>query len=132
MHLANPTGPGLTPTWLVEAAYAITVTNESGVTTMTNVVVTDTLPAGVAFVSASPSDYSSPNPLVWNVGDLAPGATWVAAITVQVDGTANPIGGNVAAVSSDQQNEQQTDPVLPPGGGDAQYGVYLPIICRNG
>ncbi len=65
------------------------------------------------------------------VGDLAPSATWVATIIVRVDGTADPIGGNVAAVSSDQQGEQETNPVLPPGGGDVQYGIYLPMICRN-
>ena len=108
--------------------YHITITNNVAIS-MTSVVITDTLPAGVDFISATPSGYAGPNPLVWNVGTLGIGATWTAAITVEVDGTADPIGGNVAAVSSDQQDEHETDPVLPPGGGDVEPGTGSPCTC---
>jgi len=106
--------------------YVITVTNASTQTTQTGVVVTDTLPAGVAFLSANPAP-ASQNPLVWNVGSLAPGASWTATVRVTVDGSADPIGANVAQVSSDQQGEQASDPVLPPGsGGDGGSGDIDP------
>ena len=109
--------------------YEITITND--VVAMTGVVVTDTLPDGVAFVSAEPSGGTIvPNSLVWTVGELGAGATWTAVITVEVDGSANPIGGNVAAVSSDQQAVQETDQILPPGGGDVDFWLYLPLVLR--
>ncbi len=109
--------------------YVITVTNASTQTLQTGIVVTDTLPAGVAFVAADPAPNGSAT-LVWNAGTLAPGATWTATVRVQVDGSANPIGANVAEVSSDQQNEQESAPVLPPGdegggSGDIDPGLAL-------
>ncbi|MEJ5309972.1 MAG: hypothetical protein WHX52_09385 [Anaerolineae bacterium] len=106
--------------------YVITVTNASTQTTQSGVVVTDTLPAGVTFVAADPAP-SGVAPLVWNVGTLAPGATWTATVRVQVDGSANPIGANVAEVSSDQQTAQETDPVLPPGGGNGEVDPGLAL-----
>ena len=102
-----------------EIRYAITVTNDY-TDTMTNVVVSDTLPAGVTFVSATPVTYTGPNPLMWNAGDLYTDTVWTAVVTVVVDGTANPIGSNVAAASSDQQYDQPSNPALPPGGGDVE------------
>ena len=96
--------------------YAIVVTNTNG-STMTGVKVTDMLPSGAVFASASPAGYTSPNPLVWQVGNLAAGATWTGIITVTVDPAAATLGGNVAEVSSDQQGTLSTNPVLPPGGG---------------
>jgi hypothetical protein len=64
---------------------------------------------------------------VWNVGSFAPGASWTATVRVTVDGSADPIGANVAQVSSDQQGEQASDPVLPPGsGGDGGSGDIDP------
>lgn len=97
--------------------YTLRVTN-TGAITHTNVIVTDTLPAGVTFDSATPAGYSGSNPLVWNVGNLAPGANWTGVILVHVNGSVTPIGGNHAQVSSDQQGPLSVGPVLPPGGGD--------------
>ena len=108
--------------------YVISVTNASTQTTQTGVIVTDTLPAGVAFVEATPTP-DGQNPLVWNVGTLPPGATWTTIVRVQVDGSANPIGANVAEVSSDQQNEQETDPVLPPDDGGGGSGNVDPGLA---
>jgi len=51
--------------------------------TLSAVVVRDTLPGGVTFVSAVPAQSSGPNPLVWNVGSLLPGQKWEATVTVQ-------------------------------------------------
>jgi uncharacterized repeat protein (TIGR01451 family) len=112
--------------------YAITVTNELTMT-LTGVVVTDTLPPGVAFVSAEPPTASGSQPLVWNVGQVAPGQSWMAQIVARVDGTADPIGGNVAVVCTDQRGRQAAGPVFPPGGGDVVplHAVHLPLVTRN-
>ena len=58
-----------------------------GIVTQTNVIVTDTLPSGVAFVSATPAQNSGPNPLVWRVGTLRPGEKFAATVTVRATGT---------------------------------------------
>ncbi len=59
----------------------------AGTTTLTQVVVTDQLPAGVTFVSAVPPQTSGPNPLRWVIGALAPGQAWRATVTVKASGT---------------------------------------------
>ncbi|MCP4542817.1 MAG: DUF11 domain-containing protein [Chloroflexi bacterium] len=98
--------------------YTIVVTNNSSIL-HTNVVITDWLPSGTTFVT----DSLSTNPqgtlvfpvsdiLVVNMGSLAPSAGLVVEFAVTAD--VAEIGGNIAAVSSDQQNAQYTDPVYPP------------------
>lgn len=96
--------------------YVVTVTND-GTIDHTNVVVTDTLPDGVTFVSATPVATSGPNPLVWDVGTLQPEDVWTATILVTVDDDELSIGGNTATVDSDQMDEEEVGPILPPGGG---------------
>lgn len=110
--------------------YTIQVTN-AGSIMQTNLVVTDTLPSGVTFVSASPSGYAGPNPLKWTVGTLAPGAWWTATVTVTVNSGVAVIGGNVAQASSEQQPTIQTEAVLPPGGGVVYKRVFLPLVIRQ-
>jgi uncharacterized repeat protein (TIGR01451 family) len=96
--------------------YTIRITN-TGTTTMTSVRVTDTLPAGVVFTAATPGGYSGPNPLVWSFASLGAGQSWTAIISVTIAPTATSFGGNIAAVSSNEQGPQSTLPILPPGGG---------------
>jgi uncharacterized repeat protein (TIGR01451 family) len=91
-----------------EIEYTIVVTNEGAATS--GVMVTDTLPSGVDFVSATPSGHTGPNPLVWDVGTLDSGEVWTATVTVEVNGTEDPLSGNVASASSDQVSEEQSDP----------------------
>jgi len=64
--------------------YSLTVAND-GPSDAENVVVLDSLPAEVTFVSASPTPDSGPNPLVWNLGTLATGAHRDILITVTVN-----------------------------------------------
>jgi uncharacterized repeat protein (TIGR01451 family) len=112
--------------------YDITVTNQPTSVLMSNVRVTDTLPAGVAFLSAEPAGYTGPNPLRWGAGDLAPGDVWTSTILVEVDGSADPIGGNVVEVSSDLQGPVSPGPVWPPDGGDVvPFAIYLPLVVRD-
>jgi uncharacterized repeat protein (TIGR01451 family) len=87
--------------------YHLEVSNVSNVTA-TNLVVSDTLPAGVAYVSASSSPAVAPtlasDSIIWNVGSLAgvaPNNVFSADITVDV---ASPAGGttvtNVATIDT--------------------------------
>lgn len=106
--------------------YTITVTN-AGPSPATNVVVTDTLPAGVTFVSAVPSQGSC-NPPVGNVvtcnlGTLNAGAS--ATITIVVTPTVPGTITNTAEVSSDTADPnpnnntgQQGTTIEGPLGGD--------------
>jgi len=105
--------------------YTISITNENPIS-MTNVVVTDTLPAGVTYDSASITPDST-GPLVWNVGTLAANANWTVTIDVHVDGSANPIGGNYATVNSDQQSEDGVGPIFPDDGD----GEVTPTPCTT-
>ncbi len=65
-----------------------------------NVVVTETYPAGATFVSAIPAPTAGNN--VWNIGNVAPGATVSIVITMQVDIGATGILFNRATL--DYQN----------------------------
>ncbi len=62
--------------------YAITVTNPSEVNAE-NVVVTDPLPAGISYVSSTPSANVSGQTLTWSLGTLAPHGSQDITVTVQ-------------------------------------------------
>jgi len=110
--------------------YNLTITN-TGSIVQHNLLVTDTLPSGVTFVSATPTGFSGPNPLRWQFGSLAPGAVWMGTITVTVNSGVTKIGGNIAQVSSDEQDLVQTGAILPPGGGNVAKLLFLPLVVRD-
>lgn len=64
--------------------YTIKFYNNTG-TNLTNVVIKDTLPGGVNFVSAVPAADSGPNPLLWNIGNVATDESVSILVTVQAD-----------------------------------------------
>ncbi|HSN73505.1 MAG TPA: SdrD B-like domain-containing protein, partial [Anaerolineae bacterium] len=84
-----------------------------GTTTLTNVVVRDTLPSGVAFISAFPAQNSGPNPLVWNLGTLQPGQKFSSLITVRATGTG--VLTNRICVTSNELDEQCSQEDIPSG-----------------
>ncbi|MCA9201868.1 MAG: DUF11 domain-containing protein, partial [Planctomycetales bacterium] len=88
--------------------FTTTLTN-AGPATATGVVVTDVLPAGLTFVSATPSQgtYDAATGL-WTVGSLAPGAT----VTLQVTATVVTGGPktNTAQVSAVDQFDVDSTP----------------------
>jgi uncharacterized repeat protein (TIGR01451 family) len=85
--------PGDTQVWDIDV-YNL------GTNDLTNVVVEDLLPGGVTFISANPAADSGPNPLVWNVGDLAIGEAFHADVTVEIDSSGDL--ENVLTVTSDK------------------------------
>jgi uncharacterized repeat protein (TIGR01451 family) len=78
--------------------YTITVTNR-GPDAATNVVVTDTLPSGVTFVSASPGCVHSTGVVTCNLGNIPAGG--FVTITIVVTVTAPGTISNTATVTSD-------------------------------
>ena len=98
--------------------YNINVTNTAQQATATGVVVTDTLPAGLTFVSATDGGVWDANTrtITWNVGSLAAGATFTPTVTATVTGeAAAKTLVNTATVDSEQQ-----DPV------NATASIYVP------
>jgi uncharacterized repeat protein (TIGR01451 family) len=74
--------------------YVITVENV-GTANATNVIVTETYPAGINYVGAVPAPTSGNN--VWNLGTLAVGASVTITITVQVTATSGWLDNLVEA-----------------------------------
>ncbi|HQI86591.1 MAG TPA: hypothetical protein PKV20_18595, partial [Anaerolineae bacterium] len=80
--------------------YTLVYTNY-GPSDAQNVVVTDTLPAEVLFVSATPSASSGPNPLLWNLGTLAAGASGQIVVTATVQPWVTQTFTNTVVIGTD-------------------------------
>jgi len=84
-----------------QIVYVLTCQNSSSVT-LTDVTVADVLPAGLAFVSASPAPDVATAPLLqWSLGTLAPGET--RSITVTTTAPSNPTSVTNTALASARQ-----------------------------
>jgi uncharacterized repeat protein (TIGR01451 family) len=97
-----------------ELTYTIVVTN-GGPNTATGVIVTDTLTAGAAFVTATTTQGAvseSGGVVTATLGTLAPGAT--ATVTIIVQPTAAGSLTNVARVAGDQPNSDPANGVSAP------------------
>ena len=65
--------------------YTITINNTATDSTATNLVVSDTLPASVTFVSASDSGNNTAGVVSWNINSLAGGSSVTRTVTVTVN-----------------------------------------------
>jgi len=101
--------------------YTLVVTN-NGPSVARNVVVTDTLPPEVAFVTASPAQDLGPNPLVWNsLGDLDVGESLRLTVVVRVNVTTTDVFTNFVVAGSstsddnpgDNADDEPTTPLVP-------------------
>ncbi|MBN2581521.1 MAG: DUF11 domain-containing protein [Planctomycetes bacterium] len=92
-----------------EATYEITVSNK-GDGEARNTVVTDTLPSGLTFVSATDGGQLSNGKVVWNVGTLAPNASRKMSMTVRATGMGKQRNTVTAvATCTDAQAEATTE-----------------------
>ncbi|MCP4428641.1 MAG: DUF11 domain-containing protein, partial [Chloroflexi bacterium] len=82
-------------------SYTITIENQ-GILTATNVIVTDTLPAAVAYITSSHSAIESGSDIIWHLGDISPGNVFDIILEGVVDGNAanSTIENNVVATQS--------------------------------
>ena len=87
-----------------DVTYTVTADN-NGPSAATGVVLTDTIPADVSFVSATGGATPSHGVLTFNIDDLASGSSEVFSVTVQTSGT-------TASPTTDQASiaGNQTDP----------------------
>jgi uncharacterized repeat protein (TIGR01451 family) len=99
-----------------QIVYTITVTN-NGPADATNVVVTDTLPAEVTYVSDDCGGANVP-PWTWNIGGLLNGANATCNVTVDVDPLFEGTISNTASVTADQ-----TDPT--PGNESSTVDLFV-------
>ena len=81
--------------------YLIEFWNAGSLTTLTNVVIQDTLPGEVSFISAFPAQDSGPNPLVWTIPSIAPGEVFSATVTVQAKSSGVLALNNVTSTSDE-------------------------------
>jgi uncharacterized repeat protein (TIGR01451 family) len=104
--------------------YTLDVSN-AGPATATNVVVTDPLPAGTTFVSASAGCTESAGTVTCTIASLASGASQSFSITVNVNTSANSVT-DTASVTADQND---------PDPGDNQSSVTTrvnhPPVCSS-
>ena len=94
---AGPVDPG------DSVVYTLTVTN-NGPADATGVVVTDTLPMGVTYVSDDCGGSEAGGVFTWNVGALANGANAACNVTVTVDAGAGGDLVNMASVTADNSD----------------------------
>jgi uncharacterized repeat protein (TIGR01451 family) len=92
-----------------EVVFAVTARN-SGPSAATGVVVTDTLPAGLTFVSATNGGTESGGVVTWNVGNLGLNEAFTALVTARVNtGTQGQTLVNAVSAVNDQNPDAVTD-----------------------
>ena len=92
----GPASVGLSRT----ANYVISVTNE-GDRTATGVTLTDTLPAGMSYVSADPEPSEiGDGTVVWSLGDLEPAGNALVSVTLSADAVGE-MTNTVSAISTE-------------------------------
>lgn len=90
------------------ATFTVTVRN-AGPSTATGVVVTDLLPAGLSFVSATPSQGTYNNSTgIWTVGGITSGANATLQVTATL--TSNNVVTNTAEVTASDQPDPNSTP----------------------
>jgi len=104
--------------------FNILVTN-LGPMTASNVTVTDTLPLGAAFASATPGYVTNAGTLTWNLGDLANGAGTLLTLVV-IPAADGPLTNAVTAYSSTYDSDTNDSTSI------TNLNVYYPSVITAG
>lgn len=106
--------------------YTLIITHGAGFDPTTNVILTDTLPAGSTFVSATPPYSNNDGTVRWDFPSMDPQDTRIVELVVRVN---NPITGSIIndgyAVQSDQVPQVHGQPVTTQ---IIRYHSYLPLF----
>ncbi|HLF90720.1 MAG TPA: hypothetical protein VI451_17370, partial [Anaerolineales bacterium] len=98
--------------WLT---YTLTVTNQHPLSQATSVVLTDTIPANTAFITATLPYSFDGTTVQWGAASLAPAEIWTLKLVVQVIGdAAGSVENHEYAVRSDQVATVSGIPVITP------------------
>lgn len=117
-------------------AYTITV-NNAGPSPATNVVVTDDLPAGLAFVSATPSQgtCNASDPVSCNLGTIFNGGSATITLTAQVTATSGTIANTASVTSTEGDTDSSTTAPIPVGSAEvaaiptaSEWGLMMMMV----
>jgi serine protease AprX len=109
--------------------YTLTVTNLHPSATTYHLVLSDTLPAGTQFVTATLGYTLTGDQVVWDLDHLAAGGTWQVLITVQVNTNA---AGTIRNVDYAVRSDEVTLPVAgTPVETLIRREVWLPLILGS-
>jgi uncharacterized repeat protein (TIGR01451 family) len=99
--------------------YTITVTN-NGPSPATSVVVTDDLPAGLALVSATPSQgtCNAADPVSCSLGTILNGASATITLTTEVVATSGTISNTASVTSTEGDTDTSSSPAIPVGSAE--------------
>jgi uncharacterized repeat protein (TIGR01451 family)/CSLREA domain-containing protein len=116
--------------------YTLEVSN-AGPSDATGVEVTDTLPAGVTFASASPGCVEAAGVVTCTVGDLAAGATTTLVVSVDVDADtrgqlSNTAGVTAVETDSDPGNDSDTETTDVEASADLELTKTAPVSVNRG
>ncbi len=116
--------------------YTLDVAN-GGPSDATGVEVTDTLPAGVSFVSASPGCAESAGVVTCSVGDLAAMASTSMVVAVNVDPETRGTISNTASISgvetdSDSGNDSDSEDTVVEASADLDLAKEAPVSVTRG
>ncbi len=105
--------------------------NNGNPTPVTGVIVTDTLPANVSFVSATGSPTVVGNVVTWNVGTLAPATGGSFQLTCTVN--SGTVVDDVATIRSNETavvivNQQSIECAVPPNVPLSDWAIYIAIF----
>jgi len=131
------------PLWAGDGIeYNVVVTNASESYAQSNIVVSDTAPSGTKLIEGSvecacydcaASCGGSGRLVTATVAESSAGDVLSLTFQVSTNVGVSSIGGNIAAVESENQNWQETALVYPPGSSAVScYQAFLPIVLRNG
>lgn len=122
-----------TPASLVQPGdlitYTLQVSNLHPSAAATNLVLTDTLPAGAAFVSSDTAYTMDGNTITWTRASLPSGDAWTVSLTVRVlygaiDSVTNAAYGVRSAEAPDIISG-------PPVSTPVEYRIYLPVVIKG-